>query len=96
MTIVSHLRMEGRYSVEAAQEAPHKHTEMIFELENGKQVFYDDTRKFGKMKLVKSGNEAVEVKSIGSMGPEPVESDLTFDYFYNRLQKSKKAVKALL
>ncbi|MFT8328741.1 MAG: bifunctional DNA-formamidopyrimidine glycosylase/DNA-(apurinic or apyrimidinic site) lyase [Oenococcus oeni] len=96
LTIVSHLRMEGRYSVEAAQEAPHKHTEMIFELENGKQVFYDDTRKFGKMKLVKSGNEAVEVKSIGSMGPEPVESDLTFDYFYNRLQKSKKAVKAWL
>lgn len=39
LTIVSHLRMEGRYSVEAAQEAPHKHTEMIFELENGKQVF---------------------------------------------------------
>ncbi|QAS70113.1 bifunctional DNA-formamidopyrimidine glycosylase/DNA-(apurinic or apyrimidinic site) lyase [Oenococcus sicerae] len=95
-TIVSHLRMEGRYSVEESDQAPHKHTEAIFQLVNGNQVFYDDTRKFGRMQLVKTGDEAKAVKSIGSMGPEPTEQTLTSTYFFNRLQKSKKAVKAWL
>lgn len=96
LTIVSHLRMEGRYSVETAGTQPHKHTEVIFDLEDGDRVFYDDTRKFGRMQLVDSGQETNEVKSIGTMGPEPTEKDLTSDYFYDRLQYSKKEIKAWL
>ncbi len=96
LTIVSHMRMEGRYSVEREGVLPHKHTEIVFYLKNKKQVFYDDTRKFGIMKLVHTGKEAEEVKAIRLMGPEPTKSDLKVDYLYRRLNSSRKKIKPWL
>ncbi|MDR0898827.1 MAG: bifunctional DNA-formamidopyrimidine glycosylase/DNA-(apurinic or apyrimidinic site) lyase [Lactobacillaceae bacterium] len=96
LTIISHLRMEGRYSVEDQNQSPHKHTELILKLDDGQQIFYDDTRKFGRMELSKTGLEAQTVKSIGSMGPEPTKRTLKSEYFFNKLQSSKKEIKPWL
>ncbi|MDR2660796.1 MAG: bifunctional DNA-formamidopyrimidine glycosylase/DNA-(apurinic or apyrimidinic site) lyase [Lactobacillaceae bacterium] len=96
MTIISHLRMEGKYSVNSENEMPNKHTEIIFKLDNQQQIFYDDTRKFGKMQLSKTGFENITVESIDKMGPEPTETDLSAEYLFNQLQKSKKEIKAWL
>ena len=38
--------MEGQYSVEPSETRPYKHTEIIFELLDQRQVFYNDTRRF--------------------------------------------------
>ena len=95
-TIVSHLRMEGKYSVEEKATKAHKHTELILDLDDGSRVFYDDTRKFGRMQLAKTGAVEDFVKSIASMGPEPNKKDLKIEYFINKLAESKKEIKAWL
>ena len=51
-TMVSHLRMEGKYSVVDRHEEYGKHDHVIFELDDGKDLRYNDTRKFGRMNLV--------------------------------------------
>src|SRR5699024_8066341 len=48
-TLVSHLRMEGKYGVHLSGEKKDKHTHVIFQLESGKALCYNDVRKFGTM-----------------------------------------------
>ncbi|MGX7051685.1 bifunctional DNA-formamidopyrimidine glycosylase/DNA-(apurinic or apyrimidinic site) lyase [Leuconostoc palmae] len=95
-TIVSHLRMEGQYSVESITSKPHKHTEIIFELTDNRAVFYNDTRRFGRMTLTTTNHEMIDVPTLGKLGPEPTESELTLDYMVNAFSRSKKAVKSFL
>ncbi|CAM3146596.1 bifunctional DNA-formamidopyrimidine glycosylase/DNA-(apurinic or apyrimidinic site) lyase [Leuconostoc rapi] len=95
-TIVSHLRMEGQYSVEPLGTSPYKHTEIIFELDDQRAVFYNDTRRFGRMVLTTTDHEAVEVQSLGKLGPEPTDMSLTLAYMVDIFSRSKKPVKSFL
>lgn len=72
MTIVSHLRMEGKYDVEPEGSPIDKHTHIIFHLTDGRQLRYNDTRKFGRMNLVDTGTE-MQVAGLKTIGPEPTE-----------------------
>lgn len=94
-TVVSHLRMEGKYYVKQATEPVDKHTHVIFELASGKQLRYNDVRKFGRMQLVKTGQED-QLASLKKLGPEPIASDFLVETFYTGLQKKKKALKTAL
>ncbi|WP_220741158.1 bifunctional DNA-formamidopyrimidine glycosylase/DNA-(apurinic or apyrimidinic site) lyase [Leuconostoc miyukkimchii] len=95
-TIVSHLRMEGQYSVEPTATLPYKHTEIIFELSDQRDVFYNDTRRFGRMTLATTNHEVIAVPSLGKLGPEPTEEDLSLDYMVSVFARSKKPVKSFL
>ena len=95
-TIVSHLRMEGQYSVEPTGTEPYKHTEIIFELLDQRQVFYNDTRRFGRMTLATTHFEINDVPSLGKLGPEPTAADLSLDYMVAIFARSKKPVKSFL
>ncbi|MFL2080295.1 DNA-formamidopyrimidine glycosylase [Latilactobacillus sakei] len=95
LTVVSHLRMEGKYEV-VAKEAPiSKHTHVIFEFTDGQQMRYLDTRKFGRMQLIETGQENT-VAGLKDLGPEPTPSTFLKADFYQRLQKHHKAIKPLL
>ena len=51
LTVVSHLRMEGKYEV-VAKEAPiSKHTHVIFEFTDGQQMRYLDTVSYTHLTL---------------------------------------------
>lgn len=95
LTIVSHLRMEGKYDVEPEGAPIGKHTHVIFHLTDGRQLRYNDTRKFGRMNLVNTGEE-LSVAGLKTIGPEPTEQDLTIDYMQTIFGKSKKMVKPFL
>ena len=95
-TIVSHLRMEGQYSVESIETRPYKHTEIIFELLDQRRVFYNDTRRFGRMTLTNTHFEINDVPSLAKLGPEPTEKDLALDYMVDIFSRSKKPVKSFL
>lgn len=94
-TIVSHLRMEGKYDVQPDNSPLDKHTYVVFHLNNNRELRYNDTRKFGKMSLVKTGDEN-QLSGLKSIGPEPIENSLKFDYLKQRLMKGKRKVKAFL
>ncbi|USS93918.1 DNA-formamidopyrimidine glycosylase [Fructilactobacillus ixorae] len=95
LTLVSHLRMEGKYEVEPAGSTRPKHTNVVFHLDDGRELWYKDTRMFGKMALV--ANDAVmELSGLNKIGPEPTADDLSFTYLKERLHKSHRKLKAFL
>lgn len=77
---------------------PNKHTHVIFSLittENQTEtLFYNDIRKFGWIKVVKT-DKIFEEQFFKALGPEPL-STLTQDYFLKILSKSSMPVKMLL
>ena len=91
--LISHLRMEGKYFIKEPSEILNKHDHVIFELNNQEELRYNDTRKFGKMHLVKK-NE-LDITPISKLGLEPWDDALTPKYLKDKLNK-KKAIKTLL
>ena len=67
--MTSHLRMEGKYFIKEPNESLSKHDHVIFTLDNGKELRYNDTRKFGKMHLVKK--DELDKSPIAKLGKEP-------------------------
>lgn len=96
LTMVSHLRMEGKYDVQPEGSPVTKHTHVIFYLQDHRELRYTDTRKFGRMRLVKTGTEAEAMPSLAKMGPEPTADTLTLDYMRQIFSKSRKVIKPFL
>lgn len=95
LTMVSHLRMEGAYYTVPAGTEPGKHDLVTFHLDEGIDLFYRDTRKFGRMNLVPDA-EALQVAGLAKIGPEPTEEDLSLAYMISEFGKSRMHVKPFL
>lgn len=91
-SIVSHLRMEGKYHVVATNSPINKHEHLIYEFADGTSLRYQDTRKFGRLQLVETGFETTET-GIKNLGPEPNTAAFTMEYFVEALKKRKKNIK---
>lgn len=94
-TLVSHLRMEGKYQWAESGTEYTKHTHVVFHLESGYDLRYLDVRKFGRMQLVNRGT-ALDLKNLMKLGPEPTEEDFDLEVFYENLKRYKKNIKAVL
>lgn len=95
LTMVSHLRMEGAYYTVPAGTEPGKHDLVTFHLDEGIDLFYRDTRKFGRMNLVPDA-DALQVAGLAKIGPEPTEKDLSLAYMESGFGKSRMHVKPFL
>src|SRR5262245_63950063 len=51
-TLALHLRMSGSVSVESPEAEPDIYTHLVLKLDDGRQVFFHDTRKFGRARLL--------------------------------------------
>jgi formamidopyrimidine-DNA glycosylase len=91
LTILIHLRMSGRLEVLASDAPPDKHAHTALLLDNGQQLRFSDTRKFGRL-LVLADPETV----LGKLGVEPLSDAFTVDWLTERMAKRKRMVKALL
>ena len=89
--LVSHLRMEGKYFIKTLSDPIEKHEHIIFEF-GDLSVRYHDTRKFGRMILVK---DLKDYKSLDKVGLEPFDKNLTKEKLQANL-KSKLPIKELL
>ena len=94
-TILSHLRMEGKYYIKPSEEEYEKHEHIIFKLDDGTDLRYKDTRKFGVMILTKT-KDIDSTSEIYKLGIEPDDSKLTNTYIYNKIHESNKPIKELL
>lgn len=72
-----------------------KHTHVVFELDKHSFLYYNDFRKFGWIKIIKSEKLKVENSFLGKLGPEPFK-DLTLEKFKEILGKSRTAIKVVL
>ena len=91
--LISHLRMEGKYFIKEINSSLNKHDHVIFELDNKEELIYNDTRKFGKMYLVKK--EELNKSPLSKLGYEPWDKALTKEYLKEKTNKNK-AIKTLL
>ncbi len=89
--LLIHLRMSGRVHLAAPEVERSKHEHVVLDLDNGRQLRYHDTRKFGRMFLVQ------ELESvIGKLGPEPLGNGFTTAWFFDHLHRKKRQLKPLL
>lgn len=93
--IILHLRMTGCLLLTPADCPEEKHTHITFSLNNGKELRFSDTRRFGRFWLMKK-DEADTYSGIEKLGAEPLDKQLTAGYLQARLGKRKKAVKECL
>ena len=91
--LISHLRMEGKYFIKEPTDELSKHDHVIFTLDNNRELRYNDTRKFGKMHLVKK--DELYKTPIAKLGKEPWDEELTIKYLKDKLNR-KLAIKTLL
>ncbi|EPC53108.1 formamidopyrimidine/5-formyluracil/ 5-hydroxymethyluracil DNA glycosylase, partial [Lacticaseibacillus paracasei subsp. paracasei CNCM I-4270] len=95
-TIISHLRMEGRYYVVKDANTPFdKHDHVTFTFQDGSQLRYRDLRKFGRMRLIKTGQED-QVPALAKLGPEPTPRTFDETEFARRLKRHHKPIKSVL
>jgi formamidopyrimidine-DNA glycosylase len=73
---------------------PGPHTHVIFTLDRNGFLYFNDMRKFGWVKLMKT-DEVQSTGFIAALGPEPF-GLLTPLLFYQILQKSKRPIKVVL
>ncbi|MFC0187909.1 DNA-formamidopyrimidine glycosylase [Fictibacillus aquaticus] len=94
-TIVSHLRMEGRYGLFQKEEPADKHTHVFFEFEDGTELRYRDVRKFGTMHLFPKGTED-QFLPLSKLGAEPLSEEFTPKLMKQSFQKTNRSIKAVL
>lgn len=95
-TLVSHLRMEGKWLRYPSSEVPdNKHFHAFFDLSNAQTLVYQDVRKFGTMELVKT-LELADFFSRKKIGPEPTEADFDLKTLQDQLSGSQKKLKPYL
>lgn len=95
LTMVSHLRMEGQYFSQPIGGPIDKHTHVVFQFTDGTELCYHDTRKFGRMTLVRTGDE-MQVGGLKTIGPEPTPETFRLDFFKAELKKSRGKIKPFL
>lgn len=75
---------------------PDKSTRVTIEFSDGSQLFFNDQRKFGWVKLVESHN-VQSLKFMMTVGPEPLDADFTQIAFRKRLlRRPNTNIKAVL
>lgn len=93
--LVSHLRMEGKFFIKNKEAEITKHEHVVFKLDNGEELRYQDTRKFGKMYLIPI-EEVYNVKPLVELGLEPWDSKLDCQYLLNIYKKKKLPIKTVI
>lgn len=107
-SIVTHVKMTGQFIYQGPNLTSNlqhlspkvvgglggKHTHVIFHLDQGGTLYFNDYRRFGWMRLAKS-KELMDDSIIGKLGKEFLK-DMILEEFSEIVSRSKKPIKLLL
>ena len=93
--LIAHLRMEGKFFYVKTNSMMNKHIHMIFELDNGYSLLYQDTRKFGRM-IVKNESELFSTKPLNKLALDANDPTFTKETLHIRLKGRKIPIKEAL
>lgn len=112
--LVVHLKMTGQlvfrdeatHNISLSKKVggetlPSKYSHVIFTLDRGARLYFNDLRRFGYIKIIKKQNVA-SLPFFKEMGPEPFshpdfgQKTLSFEQFQSILARSGLAIKVLL
>ncbi|MBE1237005.1 bifunctional DNA-formamidopyrimidine glycosylase/DNA-(apurinic or apyrimidinic site) lyase [Phaeovibrio sulfidiphilus] len=97
LVMAFHLKMTGSFFVHPQGTPPLRHTRLVFDLDNGERLFFDDIRTFGWGRLMRA--DALGAWPFwASLGPEPLEPAAAAlgSALATRLKDSRRAIKAAL
>lgn len=95
LTLVCHLRMSGHLFVCDPERPRDKHTHVIFHMDDGKELRYEDQRKFGGFHLLGPTGEGMP-PGLRNLGPEPLSDDFTPRTLAEAVAGRRSPVKAVL
>lgn len=106
-SILAHVKLTGQFiyrgpnllnprplSSKVVGGVPGNHTHVIFNLDRGGKLYYNDVRRFGWIRIEKTEDVGKE-KFISKLGPEPLR-DLTLEKFSQILSKTSRNIKVVL
>lgn len=102
-TLIVHLGMSGRMLVSGdpvgqfqhTHPMPEKHDHVVFDMDNGARVTFNDARRFGAMDLAPT-DSVNQHWLLEGLGPEPLGNGFNADYLAERLKGRKTLIKAAL
>jgi len=102
-TLIIHLGMSGRMTVSGDplgqfhhnHPAPEKHDHVVFHMENGARITFNDPRRFGAMDLGQT-SELDQHWLIKSIGPEPFGNTFDGPYLADKLSGNNTPIKTAL
>ena len=94
-SLLIHLRMEGKFLFRKKDDPIMKHEHVEFLFSDGTSFRYHDVRKFGKMYLLPK-EKTFLVKPLSDLGLEYNDSNLTRDYFYQKIHMKSLPIKTVL
>lgn len=92
--LVMHMRMTGCLLVAPAEREPEPHTHVTISLDDGMELRFSDTRRFGRMWLFREGEE--DTSGTSKLGPEPDDPRLCAGYLESRAGCCRRAIKECL
>jgi formamidopyrimidine-DNA glycosylase len=102
-TLLIHLGMSGRMLISGhmvgdfhhAHPAPAKHDHVVFEMDNGVRITFNDARRFGAMDLMDTATQE-DHWLIRDLGPEPLGNGFNESYLIARLAGRNTPIKSAL
>jgi len=101
--LVAHLGMTGSFHVdESFADSPEptcaqhgKHTRAVWAFADGRRLVFDDTRRFGRLRVVPAG-EYSDIATLHHMGPEPLSDDFDGAVLHAAIVGKTRAIKTQL
>jgi formamidopyrimidine-DNA glycosylase len=93
LTLAIHLRMSGKLTVHAPADEPRSHVHLVLALDDGRRIFFDDERKFGRVRLLDAAGLAA---LDAAHGPEPLADSFTAEALARILAGRRTRIKPLL
>jgi formamidopyrimidine-DNA glycosylase len=96
LSLISHLGMSGRWLFHErppAARPPHVHVRLEFE--DGSALWFEDPRRFGLLKLVRT-DAAQRDPALSGLGPDPIESNVSAEALAGVSSGSRVSIKSFL
>ena len=108
LTILAHLGMTGKFFIikrnnkkqktsfyYSIKNNESKHDHLVFYLSKGFKLIYNDVRKFGFLKILKTKNALIS-RHLKFLGPEPLSKKFNLNYVIKYVINKKLTIKNLL
>lgn len=82
--VILHLRMTGQLICAPADFPLRRHTHVTLSLDDGRELRFIDTRRFGRLWLARPGEDD-DFSGIAKLGPEPFDEEFRGEYLQKKL-----------
>jgi len=95
--LIIHLGMTGNLGFFSPSSEPAKHDHLRFTLDNGTELRYNDSRRFGSMQVLKNHETATREETVfKTTGPEPFNDAFSPEYLHKLAKGKNLAVKVFI